>query len=152
MRWVGRAVALLCLVWLAIVVLGGLGVGPASRLPLGNVLRPSKGPPPLPRSLHPRPPAAADVVPALPPTAVRATPATSNPARAHAAAANHGRSSSAPGHGKLTATTHGNSATAPGQAKTTPTGKSSAAPGHAPKATTTTTNRAGKIHVIGKKP
>ena len=58
MRWVGRAVALLFLVWLAIVILGGLGVGPVGRLPLGHILRPSAGPPPM-RHV-PRPVAPAD--------------------------------------------------------------------------------------------
>src|SRR3989442_4019734 len=47
MRWVGRATALLFLVWLALVILGGLGVGPVGRLPLPPVLRPSAGPPRL---------------------------------------------------------------------------------------------------------
>src|SRR5512147_537269 len=66
MRWVGRVTALLFLGWLAVVILGGLGVGPAGRLPLGHVLRLSAGPPPLRQVPKPAAPAPADLVPALP--------------------------------------------------------------------------------------
>ena len=149
MRWVGRSVALLFLVWLTIVIVGGLGVGPVARLPLGNILRPSTGPPPLPRTLHPRRAAPADLIPALPAAAVsRAAPGTRHGKPAHTTTATSpGRSSVAPGHTKTTTTT-------------TTRGKSGAAPGHTKTTTTTTTtttaatttNRAGKSHVIGKKP
>lgn len=155
MRWVGRAVALLFLLWLTIVILGGLGVGPAGRLPLGHVLRPSAGPPPvreLPVAVAPAP---ADLVPAL--------PAPVTPAEA-ARAASPGKSAAAPGHTK-TATTPGKSGVAPGHTKTTTSpGKSGVAPGHsrtttAPgqakrttTTTSTTTTRPGKGLGRGKKP
>src|SRR5207245_94281 len=71
MRWVGRAVALLFLVWLALVILGGLGVNPVRRLPLGHALRPSSGPPPARHVPTPSPPAPAALVPA-PPARARA--------------------------------------------------------------------------------
>jgi hypothetical protein len=156
MRWVGRATALLFLVWLALVILGGLGVGPVGRLPLGNVLRPSAGPPPLrhiPRAVAPKP---ADLVRALPapvlPSAAATTPS-----------ATHGKSSVAPGHTKTTTTMTtttskllpGRSGVAPGHTKTTVTitttrGKSAVAPGHV-KHTTTTTTTATTTTVPGKK-
>lgn len=171
MRWVGRAVALLFLIWLAVVILGGLGVGPVARLPFGHVLRPTAGPPPLRHALHPRQAAPADLVPALP--APVATPSA-------AARATHGKSSLAPGRTTTTVTTPGRSGSAPGQAKKTTTtttvtspGKSASAPGHkkttttvtttpgrsgsAPGKTTTVTTTTvpttpGKSHVLGKKP
>lgn len=156
MRWVGRATALLFLVWLALVILGGLGVGPVGRLPLGNVLRPSAGPPPLrhiPKAVAPTP---ADLVPALPapvpPSATATTPSGT-----------HGKSSVAPGHTKTvtvkttTALLPGRSGVAPGHTKTTVTttttttrGKSAAAPGHV-RHTTTTTTTATTTTVPGKK-
>lgn len=163
MRWVGRAVALFFLVWLAIVILGGLGVGPAAHVPFGNVLRPSAGPPPLPHVLHPRKAAPADLVPAAA-AAAAATHGRSNstPAGTKTGQAN-GRSGSAPGHSKTpTTTSPGRSGTAPGHTKQTTTrGRSATAPGKtktsatAPgktKTVVTTTNRAGKSHVAGKKP
>lgn len=136
LRWVGRATALLFLVWLAVVILGGLGVGPAGRLPLGNVLRPSAGPPPLRQAPQPVAPAPADLVPALPaPVQERAT--VTNPAKATAP----GKSATAPGRTKktkptTTTTTPGRSGSAPGHTATSP-GKSGAAPGRLKRATTT---------------
>jgi hypothetical protein len=132
MRWVGRAVALLFLLWLALVILGGLGVGPVRQLPLGHVLRPSAGPPPLRHVPQPAEPAPADFVPAL--------PAPAAPARI----ATHRASRVAPGHGKAratttTATTPGRSGVAPGHTSTAPHGNSATAPGHLKHSTTTTT-------------
>src|SRR5512147_1359853 len=115
MRWVGRAVALFFLVWFAIVILGGLGVGPAVHLPFGRVLRPSTGPPPLPHTLHPRKAAPADLVPALPAAAATATQGRSQRTPGPAATGKtRGRSGSAPGHTKAqTTTSPGRSGAAP---------------------------------------
>jgi len=77
---VGRLVALLALVWLSLIVLGGLGVGPAKHLPFGSALHISAAPPPLRALPDPRAASAADLLPAVPaaaavPGAVRSTPA-----------------------------------------------------------------------------
>jgi hypothetical protein len=147
MRWVGRSVALLFLVWLAIVILGGLGVGPAGRLPLGHVLRPSAGPPPLRHVPAPSAPAAADLVPALPapvpaPTVTNGTaPSTTTP----------GKSGVAPGHAKRTTTAPGRSSVSPGHTATSP-GKSVTAPGHVRHSTTTTAGTTTTVPGQGKKP
>ncbi len=161
MRWVGRLVALLFLIWLALVILGGLGVGPVARLPLGNVLRASAGPPPLRHVPQPVAPAPADLVPALPAPVVVAAP-TPKTTRA----ATPGKSAVAPGHskttktttspGKKTTTSPGKSGVAPGKTKTTTArGKSTVAPGHVKHTTTTTTTTTtapGKKLARGKKP
>ena len=132
MRWVGRIVAILFLVWIVIIVLGGLGVGPAGRLPLGHVLQPSSGPPAI--RLVPRPvqPAPADLAPALPAAALPPVGVTA-PTRRHAlkpkATKAPGRSASAPGHTQTrrttkttkSATVHGRSGSAPGRLKRTTT-------------------------------
>jgi hypothetical protein len=153
MRWVGRATALLFLVWLALVILGGLGVGPVGRLPLGNVLRPSAGPPPLRQVPQPVAPAPADLVPALPAPVPAATATTSKAAPSPT----HGKSAVAPGHTKTTTTSPGKSSVAPGHTKTaTSPGKSATAPGRVKHATTTTTTTVatvpGKKLGHGKKP
>jgi hypothetical protein len=146
MRWVGRLVALLFLIWLAIVILGGLGVGPVGRLPLGHVLRPSAGPPPLRHAPAPSAPVAADLVPALPapapaPTATNGTaPSTTTP----------GKSGVAPGHAKTT-TAPGRSGVSPGHTATSP-GKSVAAPGHVRHSTTTTAGTTTTVPGHRKKP
>jgi hypothetical protein len=117
LRFVGRAVALLALCWLALIVLGGLGVGPAKHLPFGSELRLSVAPPPLRALPTPRQPPASDLVPALP----------APPSRA-----------AAPGRTPATTSSRGK-ATAPGQATTeraVPAG-AAAAPGRAKHATTT---------------
>jgi hypothetical protein len=151
MRWVGRAVALLFLLWLALVILGGLGVNPVGRLPLGNVLRPSNGPPPLRHVPKPAAPAPADLVPALPAPVIAPRTATTR-------GATPGKSAIAPGHTKTTTTTKapGKSAVAPGHTKTTTVrGKSATAPGQAKRTTTTTattTTVPGKGLGRGKKP
>jgi len=127
LRWVGRATALLFLFWIAVVILGGLGVGPARRLPLGDLLRPSSGPPPLRHVPRPVAPAPADLVPALPAPALE---------RGAAGSAAHGRSAAAPGHTKTTAP--GRSGSAPGHTATSPArGHSGSAPGKAKRTTTT---------------
>jgi hypothetical protein len=128
MRWLGRIVAVLFLVWFAAIVLGALGVGPAGRVPFGNALRPSAGPPPLRRLPSPRRPARSDLVPALPATVL--APAVLSPLKDRAT---HGQSASAPGHATVTGTAPGHSASAPGHATVTGTapGHSASAPGHA---------------------
>lgn len=144
MRWVGRATALLFLAWLALVILGGLGVGPAGRLPLGNVLRPSAGPPTVRHVPPTAAPAPADLVPALPAPVPATTAAHTTPS------VTHGKSAVAPGQTKTT-TAPGKSGAAPGQTKTTTVrGKSATAPGHA-KHTTTTTPTTTVATVPGKK-
>jgi hypothetical protein len=170
MRWVGRATALLFLIWLAVVILGGLGVGPVARLPLGSILRPSAGPPPLRHELKPAAPAPADLVPAIPaPVAVgtattgttrSALPGKSAVAPGHTKTTNTttspGKSAVAPGHTKTTnaTTSPGKSGNAPGHTTTTARGKSAATPGHAKRTTTTTatTTVPGKRLGHGTKP
>jgi hypothetical protein len=152
MRWVGRAVALLFLLWLALVILGGLGVNPVGRLPLGNVLRPSNGPPPLRHVPKPAAPAPADLVPALPAPVVAPAATT----RAATPSATHGKSAAAPGQTKTTATTTtapGRSAVAPGHTSTA-RGNSASAPGQLKHTATTTTVATvpGKALGHGKKP
>jgi hypothetical protein len=149
MRWVGRATALLFLAWLALVILGGLGVGPVGRLPLGHVLRPSAGPPPLRQLPKPAAPSAADLVPALPAPAPTPRPAT------RTTSVTHGKSAVAPGQTKTTTTattaSPGRSGSAPGHTATTPAhGKSPTAPGHVKKTATTTTTTTTVATVPGK--
>jgi hypothetical protein len=151
MRWVGRATALLFLSWLALVILGGLGVGPGGRLPLGHVLRASAGPPPLRHLPQPVAPSPADLAPALPAprvttagTRTKTTPSVTHGKSAVAPSVTHGKSAVAPGHTRTTSTTTspGRSGTAPGHTKTATTpahGKSAAARGQAKRTTTTTT-------------
>ncbi len=153
MRWFGRVVALVFLLWLIIVILGGVGVGPASHLPFGNVLRPTAGPPMIRHPLPVKPVAVADLVPALPAPVVASPPTTP---------ATRGRSATAPGQTKTTTTiAPGRSGVAPGQTKTATTtthGKAATAPGHTKTTatttttTTTTTPAHGKSHLSGKKP
>ena len=154
LRWAGRVVSLFFLVWLALVILGGVGVGPAVHLPFGSALRPTKGPPPLPHTLHAREAAPADLAPALPAaagTTARGVPpiaATGTTAKAPgravstpgAARAPTTPARSRPGHGqtRTTGTTPGRSGAARGRTKTTATspGRSSVAPGRTNTATT----------------
>jgi hypothetical protein len=133
MRWVGRAVALVFLVWLVLVFLGGIGVGPVARLPFGKILRPTVGPPKLKAPLHPRPTPVADLVPALPATA--AARGGVKPAAQAKPAATHGRSATAPGRTRTTTTTHGKSAAAPGQIRKTTTPTTVATHGNSRKGT-----------------
>lgn len=81
-RFVGRLVALLALVWLSLIVLGGLGVGPAKHVPFGSALHIAAAPPPLRALPDPRPASAADLVPAVPATAVVLAAARSTPSPA----------------------------------------------------------------------
>ena len=67
MRRVGRVVGVLFLLWILVLVLGGLVLIPAANVPLGGALSPSSGPPVLPRDLVPAQPAADDLVVARPP-------------------------------------------------------------------------------------
>jgi hypothetical protein len=134
MRWLGRAVAVVFLVWFSVILLGALGVGPAGRVPFGNTLRPSAGPPPLRRLPAPRQPTRSDLVPALPATVFTST--VRSPVKHQAT---RGRSASAPGRVKATRTTHGRSASAPGHLTHTTHGRSASAPGHVRTTTTTTT-------------
>jgi hypothetical protein len=151
MRWVGRAVALLFLAWLALVILGGLGVNPVGRLPLANALRPSSGPPPVRHVPKPAAPAPADLVPALPAAVIAPRSTTTGTTRP----TTPGKSAVAPGQTKTT-TSPGKSALAPGQTRTTTVrGKSATAPGQAKRTTTTTATTAtvpGKGLGRGKKP
>jgi hypothetical protein len=144
LRFVGRSVALLALCWLALIVLGGLGVGPAKHLPFGSELRLSVAPPPLRELPAPHQPTPSDLAPALP--APQASPsagqATSAPVPTPATP---GRSGAAPRRTSPTTATARGKATAPGQAttRTVPTG-AAAAPGrlkHAAATTSTTTPR-----------
>lgn len=120
LRWAGRIVALFFGAWLAVVILGGIGVGPAAHVPFGHVLRPTAGPPPLahpPRVTQPKP---ADLVPALPaPTVAVATPSVAPVVTT--SRVTHGRSAAAPGHSTTNTTTtlRGKSALAPGHTKAT---------------------------------
>src|SRR5918999_927352 len=90
MRRLGRTLTVLLLVWLVVLVGGGLGLTPVANLPLGGVLRPSEGPEPLAVLPKPRKPSADDLRPArplaattTPPTEAReaSAPAQSNPPR-----------------------------------------------------------------------
>jgi hypothetical protein len=60
----GRAVAIVCLLWLAGLVLAGLGILPASVLPLGRAVAGQAAPPVL-HVLSVRPGTASDLAPAL---------------------------------------------------------------------------------------
>lgn len=128
MRLLGRAVSLLFLLWLVVIVLGGIGVAPVGHVPLVRSLRPSQGPPAVRTLPPPRSPAPSDLRPALPEAALP-PPHTATRAR-KSLAHPPGRSSLAPGHNK-TETTRGRSSLAPGHTKrTTNRGRSSSAPGH----------------------
>jgi hypothetical protein len=145
MRLLGRAVSMLFLLWLVVIVLGGIGVAPLTHAPFVHALRPTRGPPQVRALPRPRPPSPSDLLPALPAAAAAALPAPRAAVpRAHAKVAHpRGRSSLAPGHTKTTTTpaSRGRSSLAPGHTKTTTTpasrGRSSLAPGHTPTVTTT---------------
>ncbi|MFL5844729.1 MAG: hypothetical protein ACJ762_08560 [Solirubrobacteraceae bacterium] len=157
LRWTGRLVGLVFLLWLFGLVLAGLGLLPLSDLPLAGALRGAAEPPSLTSLPDPKPTSKADLRPAVPavqvaPTSATATgspttpapaadpaprarrPATrpARPGRGNATvtttpAPAPGASGSAPGQTK-TKTTPAQSQTAPGQTKTTP-GPSPTAPG-----------------------
>lgn len=145
LRLVARGASLLLLLWLLTIVLGGFGLNPAGRLPLGSVLRASHGPPRLEALPAPTPPAAADLRPALPAAAAPALPAHRTRAFAPAngrVATSRGKSALSPGHrkrhaGATTATT------AHGQ------GKAAVAPGHTSRTTATTTTHGASARAPG---
>lgn len=144
LRRVGRAVALLLILWLCAVFLGGIGVGPATHIPFGHLLRPTLAPPPLRHAPRVTPPAPADLVPAVPATAA---PAVVTTTRHTARTTTKGKSASAPGRRTATTTTRGKSAAAPGHARTTTvthTNPRSKRPTAPPGRTKTTTNRGRK--------
>jgi len=145
MRLAGRAISLLFLVWFVAIALGGLGIAPGGRFPLGRLVAPPAGPPAFAALPVPRPPTAADLSPALPasytaapagakqlsPTAQRrpAPPARAPRTRAQGQAGTdlrHGRKTS-PG----ATAARGRSTTAPGQVRkpdTRPKGRGGTAP------------------------
>jgi hypothetical protein len=127
MRWIGRGLALLFLLWFTAILLGALGVGPAGRVPFGRALRPSAGPPRLRRLPLPQQPAPADLVPALPATAVAASAARSS-SQAAATAKLTLRAKHRALRGRATVAPL--SAVAPRHVPATLRGRSSAAPGH----------------------
>jgi hypothetical protein len=115
-RWLrraGRVVFVLFLGWLLAIVLGGLGLMPVAGIPLARAIRPSQGPPPLPKLPEPRKPSASDLRPAVP-AAVFASRAT-NAARPARELRPRPRSATAGG-----GASHGKSRTAFGRAKATP--------------------------------
>jgi hypothetical protein len=133
MRWIGRAVALLFLVWFAAILLGALGVGPTGRVPFGRALHPGPVPAPLHRLPPPRQPTPADLVPARPAATaapgIARRPKTAMPQPKKGAA--HGRSAVAPGH--ATPKVRGRSSSAPGHLRR----QGARAPGRLRHATTT---------------
>jgi hypothetical protein len=160
MRRTARAVALVLGLWLAALLFAGIGVGPLANIPFGHIVRPYT-PPAIPSVLHPRPPTAAELEPALPVAAPRrgaptqgstggATPAPAlgktrtNAARpggaghkpsprkvAPPATAAPGRSPTRPSHASPTGQAHGNGKNTTTTTSTTPT------------TTTTTPGRSG---------
>lgn len=129
MRLAGRAISLLFLVWFVAIALGGLGIAPGGRFPLGRLVAPPAGPPAFAALPVPRPPTTADLSPALPasytaapagakqlsPTAQRRPPARAPRTRAQGQAGTdlrHGRKTS-PG----ATAARGRSTTAPGQVR-----------------------------------
>jgi hypothetical protein len=145
LRRLGRAVALLLVLWLCAVFLGGLGVGPATHVPFGQLLRPTLAPPKLQQAPRVSPPAPADLVPAVPASAAPAL-LTTTQLTATTTTTTKGKSASAPGHAATT-TSHGKSAAAPGHTKTTTTTRTnthSNRPVAPPGQTKTTTNRGKK--------
>jgi hypothetical protein len=146
-RWLrraGRVVFLLFLGWLLAIVLGGLGLMPVAGIPLTHALRPSQGPPVLPKVLEPRQPTRSDLRPAVPAAVFKA----SAPSATRRVGASPGKSATAPGKTKPPAGTksRGQSTAAPGHTKTTPApgttrGKSTTAPGKTKTTSTTRTNK-----------
>jgi hypothetical protein len=82
LRFVGRLVALLALAWLSLIVLGGLGVGPAKHVPFGSAFHIAAAPPRLRELPKPRPASAPDLAPALAVTALVPSAAHSTPSPA----------------------------------------------------------------------
>lgn len=156
MRRVGRAIALLCLLWLVALALGALGVAPKGAWLFG-ALQPhsDQSPPALTRTPH-QPPAT-HVTAVLPNESTTGLVGPRSQASL-GTTRTHGRAASAPGHSTpipiatpvttpatTPATTHGRSSTAPGHTKTAPArGSSSTAPGHTKTPTTTTATTPGR--------
>ena len=63
----GRAIAIVFVLWLAGLALAGLGIIPASDVPLGRALAGPQAPPTLSRPPAPQPASVSDSIPALPP-------------------------------------------------------------------------------------
>jgi len=142
MRWVGRAIALVFLLWFVALALGALGVAPNGGWLPGRALGPQSEAQPLVQAPAPPRPASPDFASVLP------------------EARTSGHSVSAPRQETATttasvvttpvATTHGRSATAPGRTKTTTHGRSSSAPGHTKTHShTRTTASPGNGHAYG---
>ena len=106
MRWVGRAIALLFLLWFVALVLGGFGVAPSGGWRLGRALGPHSHSAPRARVPAPRPSAVADFASALP-QAAASVPVVqrSSVAAPQAKPRARGRSAVAPGHTKTTLAT-----------------------------------------------
>ena len=154
----GRVVGALFLLWFACLVLAGLGLLPASGVPLGGAVAPAAEPTRLGRIPDPTPAGVSDLRPAEPLAASLATGSGASTARGgtkptSAAGRQPGRSGAAPGQsttsapgksgaapGQSTTSAPGKSGTAPGQSTTTAPGNSGTAPGHA---TTTTPGSSG---------
>lgn len=140
LRFLGRVVALLAFCWLAIVLLGGLGVGPAKHVPFGTALRAGQAPPPLRTLPEPVQPSPADLAPAAPAPPPTVTTAVARKRTAPAPAATPKPAARKPVRAR-------GRATAPGQLKkpvtttsaTVTRGRSASAPGRVKKTTTTVT-------------
>jgi hypothetical protein len=150
MRLLGRAVAVVLGLWLAALLFAGIGVGPLANIPFAQILHPSAAPPPLPTTLEPKPPAAADLKPALaaaqtklaaravaPAQTVGKTPlATAQPRRARPRTM-PGKATPVPepsptrtSHASPTGQAHGGGKEKTTTTTTTTPGRSGAAPGH----------------------
>jgi hypothetical protein len=154
MRRLGRVTTLLVFGWLAVLVLGGLGLAPVADLPFAEALRPSNGPEPLAAAPKPRRPTSDDLRPALPAATARVTTtpaetvAASTPARAPRPAQSRssvrrfvpkarGRARrvtrqtiSTPARVRPAPLTVTTTTAPPGQTRTAPRGQSAQAPGH----------------------
>jgi hypothetical protein len=164
----GRVLALLALLWVAGLVLAGLGVLPAADVPLGRAVAGPQAPSGLRHLPRPTPPTAQDLVPAAPANSTLAaasrngqgSQATGQTTRGQATAVSApGRTVSASGSGphgapaagtavgvavgtglpNTTGRAHAGGAAAPGQLKTTTTpGNSGSSQGQVRQATTST--------------
>lgn len=144
---VGRAVAVVFLLWVVGLILAGLGILPAGDVPLGHALAP-QAPPPLSAAPHLRQPSASDLTPAQ---AVGVAGAASTQSAARAAGGqrsaltptavrqhqgsgtSHGGGSSSgtgAGQGNPTAPLQIGNPSPPGRTQTSTPGNSGSAPGH----------------------
>jgi hypothetical protein len=138
MRLVGRAVAIVLGLWLAALLFAGIGVGPLANIPFAQIVHPSAAPPPLPTTLEPKPPAAADLKPALAAAQTVGKPplAPAQPRRARPQTM-PGQITPVPGpsptrtsHASPTGQAHGGGKEKTTTTTTTTPGRSGAAPGH----------------------